>query len=514
MGDEVAVGRLDEPAQRLASDSSPSAPSIDLADCKSRDRGPLLGLTAWLLVAIAAFGMFVSTPPSAGPDEPVHEVTAWYLTGHGFPPSSTASYLVPASLWGSTCFAGRPDTTVACVGPRSDNSGVLSVNAVTNYPPVYYWIVGAGERLAALAGNQYADWGARLASIVLNLGVLFLVGLYMRRRNPWWGTFLVLVSTPTAVFLGVVVNPSGWETTCALVMAAALSEVVWTRDPLVSGSWRKASTAILFLASLALCLARPLGFMWASGLTVTAFVLAPSIPRPPSMARVAGVVAPGVILGILWTLTHPVLGSPQGVPVQTTIPNLIGWFTNSLFYFPERIRHMFGVLGWLDTPMPGLLLILSIGAWAALLTRLPSIRKTAMLLGILGIVILPSTIEAFSSGGWPSWWQSRYTLPFALGFVMLLLLRSGRLVPRTVSLVAATSLVSVGIMVWVNAIRYAYGLDGYDLPISLDHPAMGSVRLGLSAAVGLFLLVVGGFLLVRAARSKSDFVVRLETEPA
>src|SRR5664280_1713388 len=84
-----------------------------------RDRGGLSGLAAWLLVALAAVGMLASTPPSAGPDEPVHEITAGYLTGSGPQPDSAGSFSVPASLWlnlleGHPCFAGQPAVNAAC----------------------------------------------------------------------------------------------------------------------------------------------------------------------------------------------------------------------------------------------------------------------------------------------------------------------------------------------------------------------------------------------------------------
>jgi hypothetical protein len=173
---------------------------------------------------------------------------------------------------------------------------------------------------------------------------------------------------------------------------------------------------------------------------------------------------------------------------------------------------MFGVLGWLDTPMPWLLFYLNVAAWAVLLTRLPSIRRAAIACGVLGIVIVPSAIEAIGWAAYPAFWQGRYTLPFALGFVLLLLLRSGRLIPRTITAVAGTSLLSLGIMVWVNELRYGFGLDAYDLPASLGTPGISPVRLGISAVLGLVLVLVSVYLLLRAARTQSDFRPRLEPE--
>jgi Predicted membrane protein (DUF2142) len=513
MPDDLAVLQLDEPAEEPIPATSGRARGIRLLGRllgrPHRDRGGPSGLAAWLLVAIAAVGLLASTPPSAGPDEPIHEVTAWYDSGNILPPRSTVWFSVPASLWLNPCSAGLTNVTAGCMEARSMNRGMVATGSIVDYPPPYYWVVGVGERLAALVGTEYADIGGRVASIVLNLGVLFLLSLYMRRRNPLWGNFLLLVSTPMAVFLGIVVGPSGWEVTCALAMAVALSEAAWSRPPVESEAWSKSATAILVLASIGLSTARPIGFLWACGLTVSAIALAPTMNRR-TLARAAAAVAPGIVLGILWLLTHSTsLGTPTS---PSTVPNLVNWFAQSLLTFPEFLRQMFGVLGWLDTPMPGLLFLVNVGAWAVLLTRLPSIRRAAILCGVFGIVIVPSAIEAIGWAAYPAWWQGRYTLPFAAGFVLLLLLRSGRLIPRTISAVSGIAVLSLGIMVWVNAIRYGFGLNAYALPASLANPGLSTVRLVISAAAGLLLVLISGYLLVRAWRTPPDFRPALEPE--
>jgi len=479
-----------------------------------RDLGRPSALIGWLLVAIAGLGMLVSTPPSAGPDEPDHEVTAWYLSGHGLRPGSIEWFSVPASLLVDPCFKHEPDVTASCMPSRSTAQVMVSTSRVLPYPPPYYWVVGVGQRLAAsLVGIEYADVGGQLASFVLNFGALLLLSLYMRRRNQWWGTFLLLVSTPMAVFMGVVVNPSGWEITCGLVMAAVLSEAVWSRKSLGSDAWPKTTTLILVIASVALSLARPLGFVWASGLTVSAIALAPSIDRR-LLIRVACAVAPGVVLGILWALANPTWAPSLNGAVYGP-PSVLGypfWFAISLVLFLVRAEQMFGVLGWLDTSPPVLLILTNIMAWGVLLIRLPSIRKAATMCGIFGIVILPSAIEASSAATWPAWWQGRYTLPFALGFVLLLLLRSGQLIPRTISIVSGISLLFLGLMIWVNAARYDFGLNVYDLPASLGQQGISPVRLLLSVAIGALLLLASGYLLVRAWRMERDLRPGLEPE--
>jgi hypothetical protein len=504
MSDDLANVQLDESAAEPAPATPGAASDTRVLGSQGRGRGGLPALVGWLLVAIAAFGFLVSTARTAGPDEVIQQTTAWYLSGHGLQPDGTPEFSVPASLLDGPCYAHDQSKSAGCMPARSQ--GMSTDTEVLNYAPPYFWVVGAGQRLAALVGLEYAADGGRIASVLLNLGVLLLLSFYMRRRNSLWGSFLLLVSTPTAVFFGVVVNPSGWEITCGIAMAAILAEAAWGRESFGSGAWRKSAIAILALTSIGLCTARPLGFVWAAGLTISAIALAPSM-NMRGLLRILGTVSPGIAVGVLWYVTHP-----YGVAAPSTFTGLVKAFADTFMYFPEYIRHMFGVLGLLDEPIPGPLLILSIAAWAVLLTRLPSIRKTAIVIGFVGIVVVPCAISASVWAAWPLWWQGRYELPFALGFVLLLLLRSGRFIPRTVSTVSAISLLSLGIMVWVNEVRYGFGLDSFGLPATLGTPGISPLRLGISAVIGALLVLVSGYLLISAWRSKPDFALANEPE--
>lgn len=510
MPDDLAHVLLDQPTGEPSPATSEPAGGARTPGGRLRGLGRPSGLIGWLLVAIAALGMFISTPPSAGSDEPAQELTAWYLSGHGLPPTSGEWFSVPVSFSVESCLK-TSTTNASCVPPRSTDQVMVSSSRVLTYAPPYYWVVGAGQRLAASwVGVEYADIGGRLTSFILNFGALLLLSLYMRRRNLWWGPLLLIVSTPTAVFLGTVVNPSGWEITSGIVMAAILAEAVWSRRSLGSDAWPKTTTLVLVVASLALSLVRPLGFVWAAGLTVSAFALAPSLNRR-LLVRVACAVAPGIVLGLLWTLGHHELGPQAGAETgPTTVTSLIAWFAMSLALLPVRMWQMFGVLA--VTPAPVLLFFANVLAWGGLLFRLRAIRKAAMMCGVFGIVILPSVIETAGWAFWPAWWQGRYTLPFALGFALLLLLRSGQLIPRAISVVSGICLLSLGLMVWINAFRYDFGVDLLGVPVSLGQQGISPVRLWLSMGVGTLLLLVSIYLLVRARRMRPDLRPGIEPE--
>jgi hypothetical protein len=201
---------LDQPPAEPAPATSGPDRGIHAPGSRHRDRSRPSGLIGWLLVAIAGVGMLVSTPPSAGPDEPIQAVTAWYLSGHGLRSDSTGFFSVPVSLLVNPCFAHETEVTAGCMTRRTAAETTVPTSVVLNYPPPYYWVVGAGQRLAAsLMGVEYADVGGRLAAFTLIFGTLLLLTLYMRRRNRLWGAFLLLVSTPMAVSWGL------WSTRAA-----------------------------------------------------------------------------------------------------------------------------------------------------------------------------------------------------------------------------------------------------------------------------------------------------------
>ena len=88
MSDDLGQVPIDQPTVEPTPETSESARDMRAPGSRLRDLGRPSGLIGWLLVAVAGLGMLVSTPPSAGPDEPQQNVTAWYLSGHGLRPGS------------------------------------------------------------------------------------------------------------------------------------------------------------------------------------------------------------------------------------------------------------------------------------------------------------------------------------------------------------------------------------------------------------------------------------------
>lgn len=129
MPNDLAVA-LNEPTVELATSIPESGPDMQGPGGPDHDHRGISPFIAWLLVAIAGLGFFVSTPPSAGPDEPIQEVTAWYLSGHGLRPGSIELFSVPASFLVDPCFKGKADVTASCAPAPSTALATTSTSGV------------------------------------------------------------------------------------------------------------------------------------------------------------------------------------------------------------------------------------------------------------------------------------------------------------------------------------------------------------------------------------------------
>lgn len=431
----------------------------------------------WLALAIVFFaivGFSISSPRFAAPDEAAHQATAWYVTTYGMPPQAEGEAYVPRIFADGACFATNGRQDASCVPPRQVSWPELV--RVLNYPPPYYWVAGIGQQVAGAIGTQaWLDVGGRVGSVLLNVGGLTLLALMLRRHYPQWGTYVLLIATPMAAFLWATVNPSGWEITAGLLFAFFFARAWWgARDGNVSNHWPL--LLAISISAVLFALARHSAMVWMA--LVMLAVIASNRSILPRMAQwwVLLATLPGFIAGIAWQVTHPavhVINNPDRIENPQGLD-----FLHYLFqiedFLPVRLRQMVGVLGWLDTPVPQWMFYLLLIGWAALMgllfarTRIPVLF---LAIGFLGVFLVPSVMEMVRWNDWPYWYQGRITLPFALPFLLLVLMRFGRTSPIAVQ---ALALVSGGIltfMVWQNLMRYAFGIWDY-IPERWTDPAV------------------------------------------
>ena len=461
-------------------------------------------LTEWLAaltVLLAVLGMALVTPPFAGPDEAAHQATANYTTIHIWPPKSETVAPTPGIVKLGDCTAFDSTKDASCVSPRYETEGSVRI---FNYPPLYYWVVGLGQK-AAPGANDWLDVGGRVASMLLTLCALAAVALTSRNRYRTWGSNLLAVTTPMAAFLWAVVNPNGWEITSGLLFAYVLHEA-WSSsaDPLASRRRQWLMPLLVAGTAIAFGLSKHDALVWLILLTLAVMLMSSRPMLSKERLILLSMTGLGVVGGLAWQISHPAKHPPHN-PDRVADPTLwdhLHWLAQIDDFMPHRIRQMVGVLGSLDTPVPNLLVVAFFLAWAGLggiLYARQRVSKSVLALGFAGIFVAPSLLEVLRWNDWPFWWEGRITLAYAIPFLFLFLLRYGAKAMRGIQAVSLLSSFILLVMVWEAFLRYAYGVKDY-IPLRWDHPAMGPWTFYGS------ILVIGAVAAVTVARCVMFFL--------
>lgn len=454
----------------------------------------------WLAAAtllLAILGMAVSSPPFVGPDERAHQATASYLTVEILPPvSETRDYVSGMLDFGDCAFVFDQTKDAGCI-PSRDNVRATK-DRILNYPPLYYWAIGLGQK-AAPGADEWMDVGGRAASAVLNAAALILLALLLFRRVNGWGSILLAVSTPMAVFLWAVVNPNGWEVTAGMLFAYFFARAWWHSDLL--GAYRSRWVPVVTVAASAIvfALSRHDALVWLTMVALGVLVMARSPLSRPSRAAVVGAAALGPIMGLLWQVTHPAQHTDNNPDrlADPSVMDYLHWLGQIDAILPDRLRQMVGVLGWLDTPVPQWLVLTMIVGWASVFgflysrTRIPA---AVPLVGFAGLVVVPALLEVNRWNDWPYWYQGRITLSFAIPFLFVLLLRFGARGTRPIAVLSMLTALALAIMVWLNLARYSFGTQDY-WPLRWSDPAIGGPAFWIGVAC------VAGILSMSALRS-------------
>lgn len=447
---------------------------------------------AAIMVLLAILGMAVSSPALVGPDEPAHQATASYTTEHVMPPIAETDDYTPGILKFGACMAGNSAQDASCEPTREDvTPGKVRI---MNYPPPYYWVVGLGQKFAPTA-DTWLDVGGRVASLLLNLVGLALLALLLRRRVRHWGTYLLLIATPMAVFLWAVVNPNGWEITAGLLFAVAFA-CSWWGPPTDSSTSRTTwpGLALLGVISVAFALSRHDAIVWLALLVVAILLMGRSPLARLEQAKVLAITSLGLIAGLIWQVTHPAQHIDHN-PDRVADPSLgdyLHWLGQIDEFLPVRLRQMVGVLGWLDTPTPQVMVLILVVGWAAFIGFLFARTKIPVLvlvIGFLGAFVVPSVLEVLRWNDWPYWYQGRITLPFVLPFLLVFLVKFASRGHRAAIALSLVTSVALIFMVWQNLMRYAFGVKDY-IPVRWDTPAIGGIWFWSGVAIVTAMILV------------------------
>jgi hypothetical protein len=465
---------------------------------------------AWpvFLVSLAAFFLLyavwsVATPLYGAPDEPVQVMKAvavahGQLLGSqpGGPSSPYVTVRIPeiyAAAGGVPgCFAFKNHVPASCAHALTGSSAEVPVSIYTGrYPPLYYAVVGIPSLFMASASGVYLQ---RLVSALLN--AVFLA-LAVTSVVTWSRSRLLLVGmavavTPSALFFGSVVNPSGMEASCAVCLWSSSLVLALERasDP------PRGLVAVAALSGAAMASVRGLSPLWVAmiGLSVAALAgrrALRELARHRSVkvaASVVAAVAGAAVVFILAAHTLDVLPSVNKAPPGATTGQL---FVTTFDHTGRFLTEMIGKFGWLDTFAPlstYLVWYAALGLVAGVAAVVGRRREVAVFaLVTLAAVLVPVVISTSQARRAGFVWQGKDSLPFALGVPLMaaaLMGTSGvldRHRGRLTGLVAFTLATGSALAFAGTLRRYAVGIDG---PLDFFHTAW-------RPPLGLPLLVAG-----------------------
>lgn len=407
---------------------------------QSRARRPLLlGLLALLLMMLSFGAWALASPVGASPDEDFHLASIWCGSGEReglcAPGGTTESRMVPDNIQRAICYAHEPTISAACQGERFlDGAFGLTesdrVNGDGLYPSGYYFwsslFAGDNMVLSTLA--------LRFAQALLFSALA--VGLWMllpRTNRLSYVGGIVVTFVPFGMFLIPSINPSGWAISSAVLLLPSLIGYLST-----SGwrSWALGGYA-LFAALLGLGARGD-----AAAYTVIAVLAALVLTFEKTRAFYTRALLPAALLVFAAVAflganqTGSALSGGMALTDAAEIPKRALIVIN-LFDLPELHLGILGQnfdsspysgLGWLDTPLPGMVWFSTTAVLAGVLfTALARSdwRKSIALAGVgLAAIAIPMLllVQNGVTVGWQV--QPRYIMPLLIMFVMVALMPS------------------------------------------------------------------------------------------
>ncbi len=383
------------------------------------------------LLFLAGWLWSLASPLGSGPDEKDHAIRSWTAIHGDLVGSETelgggsAGYTVPAWLLNLApdCYAQKSAVPASCaplLGEDDTPTDTLSRAGLS--PPMYHLVTGLPF---LVVDGRVGVFGARLVSTAL-AAVLVAAALVLARDHRARSLLVpsvLLAWTPTSLFLSGVLNPSGLEIAAAiLIWVAGLT--LLDDDSSFSLPLRLALFAV---ASAAFILDRQLSPVLYGVIGLALLALASRARVAELLAtRAARIALLGIgvagVLAVAWLLAYRPLEAANDDLVPPDGSNT----EVAAFAFGRQallLLQMIGWFGWLDlrgpSPVAYLWIAASVGVVALAAGQLGRRDRAVIGLVLVVAIALPTTIEAVNLRTHGIVWQGRYTLPIAMGVVLV-----------------------------------------------------------------------------------------------
>lgn len=437
-------------------------------------------IAIFVLAGVALSTWSLSGPAGTTPDEDFHLASIWCGQGvdesHCAATASDESRSVPKDLVAtSVCYAAKWDVSAGCLGTGfghdpAPNFETGRGNFTGDYPPVYFAVMHAfvGDDISSSVLRMRAF--NTLLFLSITAAVMALVPPMLRRVTAW--AFL-LMSVPLGIWLISSINPTGWATVSAGLLWVCLYALPDTVG------WRRPTLAVVTL----LVAVMGMGARTDSCLFTLIAVALVFILRRGEVLRSRLTMLVGFLISVLAVFLF--LGASQSDAALNSFGELAtndldgpALLWNNIQALPNMWTGAFGgwPLGWLDTPMPPIVLVGSLLPWAAMMfgaVKAVSGRQIIALVLLAGaLVTYPLYLVTKSSLIIGEGVQPRYLLPLLVMLTGMTLLgtraRAATLSRGQVLLVVLGLSIANAFALHNNIRRYVTGLEVRSINLDRD----------------------------------------------
>lgn len=384
-----------------------------------------VGIATAVVYLLLATSWAFASPIYSIPDEYDHAVkAAAVVRGEVLPTSVTIGERVTVPAWlDSTswkCFAGRPSKTADCQDEMTASTAPTpQTTTAGRYPPFYYALLGWPTLFLAGSSAFYLQREITVLLAAILLGLAAWSAATTLRSGRVLLALGIAVTPMTVYFMGGV-NPQAPEIAAAAGVWISGWAVLQPQSGFNSGVITR-----LTVSACALALCRPLSVLWLFVIVVTLLI---GFSRTSHLAAFRGswyakICALAIFVA---SLTQVIWVASTGALTQ----GLLGVHMSTVDAIKVSMSHQFwwvlqmiGQFGWLDTiAWPPVYLIWFVAVTCVVITGfwLGSKReRLALALLILACMVVPTTAEVATREQTGFAWQGRYTLPMAIGVVLL-----------------------------------------------------------------------------------------------
>ncbi len=383
---------------------------------------------------IAALTMLwvLASPLMSIPDEPAHTIKAvsvahGQLTGErGENQSDLTIVSVPEYVVGvhqRSCTAFNPATTADCALPLNADARdlVQAATSAGNYNPLYYAVVGLPSHLLSGTPAIYAMRTVSALGCALFLSVA--IGAATSLRRSFWPTAAVVAAiTPMVLYLSAGINPNALE---IVATAALFLNICYVFENHKNLRHSRFSMLAVGISGAVLANTRALSLLWLA-IAVLVAVLLYGFSRLVAVLKdrfgfaMVILAALGCAGSLGWLMVANSFDSLLGTPTTISYGQAFSSMLDKTFFYSQGYV---GVMGWLDTPLPGAIHAFWNFVFAAIILTGLSVRRTqsriAVIFTLVSVIFLPAFLTASTVAEIGYIWQGRYLLALFVLFLLV-----------------------------------------------------------------------------------------------